>query len=230
MYKKHINSNKLLVILVISILITGCSSTKKDIKKPKKEVVKSKQQVNTYKDLNKTPIGIYQDKDKLILITDYTAEFSIDKDIAVFQVFPSVENNIIHTNKFAYMFYEKWNSLGKNNKIGFNIKYSTSDNKSISHNILNPSRTMDYGNYLQIYLYDDYYHRNDQFYSHIENNEYNENTLFTSIKLTGGVDINKINSPIELTVFTYDSPDDFNTKTKEYRGNSKYTIQIKRNN
>ena len=217
---------KVIVILIAIALLAGCSkkdTKQKNIKKQDKtEVIEEK---ITYKDNNSMPIGIYQDNNKLVRLTEYTANFNIDQDIAVFQIFPSNEENIPYTNKFGNMFYEKWSSLVNNHKIGFNLKYTSTDGTNISHNILEPAATMAYGNYLQIYLYDDYYHRNDSWYSHIENNEYNNDTLFTSIKITGGTDVNKINSPITLTVFTYDTSDDFD-ENKEYRGNSKYSIKI----
>ena len=218
----------LLLVILISIFLVGCK--KEEIKKqtPKKKIKKT-QVIETYKDNNNMPIGIYQDKTKLIKVTNYSAPFYIDKDITVLQIFPSNEDSIVYTNKFGNMFYEKWSSLTNNNKIGFNLKYST-EKGDISHNILTPNETMNYGNYLQIYLYDDYYHRNDSWYSHIENNEYNDQTLYTSIKLTGGVDVDKISSPIKLTVFTYDSSDDFEPTTKEYRGNSKYSVDIQKTN
>ena len=51
-----------------------------------------------------------------------------------------------------------------------------------------------------------------------------DTTMYTSIKLYL-VEVDKITSPITLTVFTYDSDDDFDSDGN-YRGNSKYQIQI----
>ena len=78
--------------------------------------------------------------------------------------------------------------------------------------------------YLLNYLYDDYVNRGKGFYSHIEENEYNENTLLTSIKLQSNDRALGINNKILLTVFTYDSEDDF--LDGEYRGNSSSTLTI----
>ena len=74
------------------------------------------------------------------------------------------------------------------------------------------------------YLYDDYKNRYSNFYSHIEENEYNDDTLFTSIKLYAN-SIDMLSSNIELTVFTYDTLDDFDADGN-YRGNSKYIVNI----
>ena len=53
------------------------------------------------------------------------------------------------------------------------------------------------------------------------------NTLFTSIKLQSGSKCTEILPKLDLTVFTYDSEDDF--ENNEYRGNSKYTMTINTN-
>ena len=74
------------------------------------------------------------------------------------------------------------------------------------------------------YLYDDYNNFGKSFYSHIEKEQFNENTLMTSIKIQSSYSVDQINSKISLTVFTYDSEDDF--ENNEYRGNSSYTMDI----
>ncbi len=73
-----------------------------------------------------------------------------------------------------------------------------------------------------IWFYDDI--NNSGFYSHIEEDEYNENTVMSSIKLMSAKKSGEINSPIELTVFTYDE-DDF-SESGNYIGVSKYKISI----
>ena len=79
-----------------------------------------------------------------------------------------------------------------------------------------------YSKYFYIYFYDDVNAPNG-FYSHLEN--VNDNTLMTSVKLYAVDEIDEVES-ITLTAFTYDE-DDFD-KDNNYRGNSKYTINIKR--
>ena len=222
--------NKKILYLVICILFTsvflvGCNTkTKKHITK-KKPIVKEE-----YKDSNNMSIGIYDfNNNKLTLLTEYSNKFVRGTDIGVFSIFPSNDKEVSLSKKFGEEFYNKWSSLSKNNKIGFNLKYSLNDGTSYSYNFMKPDEAMLHSEYLEIYLYDDYIHRNDSFYSHVEGKDYNDNTLFSSIKLTPGRDIDKVKSPIKLTVFTYDSEDDFDSK-KEYRGNSKYSIDVKRSN
>ena len=217
-----------ILLLIVSIFLVGCNknTTKKKAKSKPKVVNDIK-----YKDDNNMPIGIYQDNNSnLIKLNSYSNSFVRGTDIGVFQIFPSNDSNIKYNSKFGDFFYEKWVSFNKKNKIGFSIKFSTTDGNKIEYIILNPKEAMRHANYLEIYLYDDYYHRNDSWYSHVEENEYNDNTLFTSIKLTPGMRINDINSSIDLTVFTYDGNDDFDPDTELYRGNSKYTISVSRTN
>ena len=75
-----------------------------------------------------------------------------------------------------------------------------------------------------MYLYDDI--NNNGYYSHLTEEDINDNTIISSIKLTAGTYYEKITSNIKLTVFTYDE-DDFD-ENKNYIGNSKHTIIIKK--
>ena len=91
-------------------------------------------------------------------------------------------------------------------------------------NIYSPDNTFDKWEYLMNYLYDDYANQNKSFYSHIESNKMNDNTLFTAFKMQMSYSCFDIDSKIQFRVFTYDDNDDF--KDNEYRGNSIYTINI----
>ena len=75
-----------------------------------------------------------------------------------------------------------------------------------------------------IYIYDDI--NTNGWHSHIEENEYTDNTVMSSIKLMWAPSYYEINSPIELSVFTYDD-DDF-SEEGYYRGISSYKMTIER--
>ena len=75
-------------------------------------------------------------------------------------------------------------------------------------------------------MYDDVHQADGAFYSHLEMSDVKDNTIYSSIKLTG-IETANIESPITLTVFTYDGDEDFDSDGN-YRGNSKYTITINR--
>lgn len=214
----------IIAIIIVLIITTGCTKQKKEEKKTKEKTIEKVEEIPKYEDLNNTPIAFYSIKgNNLQKLYSINKELAIEEDIGLFQIFPSQEEQIPITN-FAEDYYNQWQVYNQNNlKVGFNIKFKV-NNQDISYNILSPSNTMDKWEHLMTYLYDDYANRNKSFYSHIENTEYNDNTLFTAIKLQSSYSCSEISSNIYLTVFTYDTEDDF--ENNEYRGNSKYTITI----
>ena len=218
---------KLLIIILLSLFLTGCLKKEETIIEEPKPTEKEVEEVVVpqYEDLNNTPIGIYQiEKNQLKKISTINTQLVVEKDIGLFQIFPSNED-ILDANDFANNFYNTWQNYNQNNNlhIGFNIKF-TKNNEPVSFNILSPENTMDKWEHIMTYLYDDYKNRSKSFYSHIENDEYDESTLFTAIKLQSSYSCSEISDNIYLTVFTYDSEDDF--LDGEYRGNSKYTLTI----
>ena len=220
--KKHI-----ILLLIISILLVGC--TKKEVKEKKTKKTENTENVEVvpqepvYSDQNNTPIGIFSNGQK---ISTFNTTLTPLEDINIFQIYPAKEGSI--NGNFGELFYNeysKYKSSNPNLQIGFNIKYTLETGENVSYNILNPYQTNEkFSEYILSYLYDDYANRGKGFYSHLEQSDYNESTLFTSIKLQAGGYSYKIKSNIELTVFTYDSEDDF--ENGEYRGNSKDTITI----
>ena len=180
---------KIIFILAICLLCIGCRK-KDNLKETKKEPKKAQEKITEevkYKDLNTTPIGIYSlNGNKLIKIKDYNTKLEVEKDIGIFQIYPS--------------------------------------NEFISYNILGPQNTFDKWEYLMNYIYDDYANRNKSFYSHLETTDVTDSTLFTSFKMQSSYKSDMISSNIILSVFTYDSDDDF--LNNEYRGNSIYSITI----
>lgn len=222
---------KVLFTLLVILLLTGCGT--KEVKKEepkKKEDNKPIGVVDTYKDLNNTPISIYKlSGNKLTKLTEDSYNLSSMEDIGVFQIFPSNEDTI-NLNSFGSDFYNEWIKYNTNNnlKIGFNLKYELTNGEKFNYNILSPANNFDHGEYIMNYLYDDYANQGKGFYSHVEDKDLTENTLYTSIKLQSSASISSVKEKIELTVFTYDSEDDF--LDNEYRGNSKYTYTIKKSN
>ena len=208
---------KVLIILLCLLIVTGC--TKKEVKKEtKKKVTPEKEEVVKYQDDNKTPISLYKlEGNKLTKLDKITKTLNVEENVDSFQIFPSTENEVIINNS--------WQELNPNNKIkiGFNIKYKTTGNEEVSYNILNPSQTFEKWEYLMNYLYDDYVNQGKGFYSHLEEKDYNENTLFTTFKMQASYACKDITN-IKLTVFTYDTDDDF--ENNEYRGNSFHTLNI----
>lgn len=214
---------KLLLVLIVLLIVCGCTK-KEEVKEKPKEEKKEIVEKDTYKDENKTPIGIYKVQgNTLTKLTKINVTPVVEQDMGVFQIYPSNEDNLTIDKGFGLAFYDEWNKYN-NIKLGFNIRFSLADGRNISYNIFSPENTFDQWEYLMTYLYDDYNNFGKGFYSHIEKEQFTENTLMTSIKIQSSYSVDQINSKISLTVFTYDTEDDFDNN--EYRGNSSYTMDI----
>lgn len=182
----------------------------------------------TYIDDNPIKLGIYNSK--RFLVTECVNKWIYHKDILEYNIFYTQEETIDTTrvpicfDKYASMYEEDISMY----RTGFNVKFSIG-NTEIDKTVLSPKDVESFFEYLEIYLYDGYHRKPGEWYSHTTEEDFNENTLFTGIKLTSGVKIKEITSDIILTVFSYDSEDDFG-KNGNYRGNSFYTITVKNGN
>lgn len=218
---------KVIIIMVMVLVLCGCNNKQNTNKSTKNNENESKKEekVDNYKDENNTTVGLYFEKGrKLELVKDYSTDIVSGEDIGVYQVYFSKDDVINLDTSFSEDYYNLYKDLGI--KVGFNIKYSLCSGETINHTITKPNNTI-INDYILTYLYDDYKNRNSNFYSHIEDSEYDETTLFTSIKLYAN-SVDNLSSDIEFTVFTYDTEDDFDSE-ENYRGNSKYTINISKN-
>ena len=221
---------KYLLLIWICFFIIGCSNTKEkrleekkvinNIEEEKKEVELPKEP--EYKDENPVIVGLYQNKK---LIDTLNTTIKDGTDIASFDVYftndkeVSSTNTKVNFNKYASN-YEDVNKY----KIGFQISFSV-DNDLINKVITSPKETYALTPYIYNYLYDDIHQDDGSWYSHVEEKDVNDDTIYSSIKLYAADNTDKITSPITLMVFTYDTEDDFDDKGM-YRGNSKYTITI----
>ena len=223
---------KKIIVIVCLLLLVGCSEkkvTNNDVKKEKEEQVEKKED---YVDNNPIKLGIYMyynsytNRKKL---SEYTTDWKLNVDLCSLEIFYTNEEDIPGSKiKDLWKTYmEKYDNID-NYKIGYNIIFDTKNDGTISKNILSPKDTTDATvyKYMQIYLYDDINQNDGAWYSHLTEEEYNNNSILSSIKLTGSTITNEITSDITLTVFTYDE-DDFD-ENSQYRGISKEKIIIKR--
>lgn len=217
--------NKVLLVLILLVLV-GCNSKSvsknvtNKVDNTKDEVIEDKE-IDEYVDNNPIKLALYVDKKK---INEYKSPMAIYKDIVSLECYYTEEDSVI-AGKFSDVFnnyYSKYSNID-NYKIGYRVKFSTSDG-SFDKYIYRPKDVEEYFNYIQTYLYDDI-HQTSSWYSHVEDGSYNENTRLTSIKFTASTYIDKVTSDIEVTVFTYLDTDIVDGK---YIGNSKYTVIIKR--
>lgn len=224
---------KILIITCLLLTLTSCSYktqpiNKKDNKKNITSNVKEKIK-DTYIDNNPITLGIYMytnSSTPRYKTNEYKNNWELNVDICSLEIFYTNEDQIPGTN-----FKNLWNNYYQNYtninsyKIGYLIEFNTTNEGKIKKYIKSPQDTESIYKYIQIYLYDDI-HQDGGWYSHITENEYNNDSILTSIKLTGSTYIDEITSDISLTAFTYDD-DDFD-ENGEYRGISKQTVIIKR--
>jgi len=209
--------NKIILVLVL-LMLTGCIKEEKQIIKEetKQEVVENKE----YIDDNPITIGIYESD--INLVKEYKMIKQSGNEV-IFSFYYTNEENLgsrrqkDNWNKFYNMYTEI-----EKYKIGFHFSFYEGDTK-IEKTILKPD-TYALEPYFYTYIYDDINQPDYTFYSHLEETDINESTIFSSIKIFLR-DTSKITSKIDFTVFTYDDLEDFD-ENNNYRGNSKYTIKI----
>lgn len=226
---------KKLFVLTILLLFTSCKgqtdsntnmNNNSNINHDQNILENSK--IEEYTDNNPIVLGIYQYKQNINreLLTDYQTNWEGQTDIGSFEIF-FTNDPILPSNPFKdlwYTYYYNYQNIGEY-KIGYNIRFTINSNTNINQNILSPDDSKIFFDYLQIYLYDDIHQESNTWYSHITQEEYNENVMLTSIKLTNSDYTDQITSDILLTAFTY-KQSDFD-ENNNYRGRSKYTITIK---
>ena len=158
-------------------------------------------------------------------VSSYSTTRANFKDIAVFDIIYTDIDILDSSNtKNNYLkYYNEYEDID-DYKTGFYITFEA-DGNTISELVLDPSSMHNMTPYLYVYLYDDVNQAPNTYYSHLEMNDFNDETIISSIKLFLAQEGVKITSPIDVTVFTYNGLDDFD-ENNLYRGNSSYTISI----
>ncbi len=211
-------------ITILLLLLSLCSCTKEKNNNPIEDipdVTIDEPIVPKYNDENPVKVGLYQNGN---LVKEITAPIVDDVDIGSFDVYFTQEEHLgsSNTKNNFNKYYNNYENPEKY-KIGFYISYEHTDGLKEA-TILSP-KGMYAVSPIFNYLYDDIHQPNGAWYSHVEEGDVKDNTIYSSIKLYTAGSSDKIKSPITLTVFTYDTEDDF-TEDGKYRGNSKYTITI----
>lgn len=221
---------KIMLIFLIIILLVGCSK--------KNEVTKSLETKNDemepiisepkedYIDTNPIKIAFYKGSNGLYKRLDkYDSSFKEYKEIGIFSIILSNDEEV-NGSSIKSLYKEISGSIPNFNdyKTGFNLKFTLEDGTIVDENFYKPLGYGSYpfSNYLYVWIYDDV--NTTGWHSHIEENDYNENTIMSSVKLMWAPYANLINSPIEFTVFTY-KDSDFD-ENNHYRGISKWTTII----
>lgn len=220
---------KILLLIFLSLFLTGCQEKPfKELKDLKEEPIPVKE--DKYVDNNEIRLGLYtRSNNKYTLWKEYKTSMEKNKDINTFQILPTNEEFLNYSGSYINFIEPLWNGINSEYELGIILEYELNDGNKIKHKIIDPSNTLEYQNYIQVYLYDAIAHKNDKWYSHITKEEFNEKSYITSFKLTAGNESDKIVFPIKLTIYSQDTEDDF-TDDGDYRGNSLYSINIIKNN
>lgn len=224
---------KIIFIMLSLILLVGCNKKEEkpdEVFDDKKDIVEPKEE-EKYIDNNPIELSFYmyygQNTNRKRLET-YQTPFITGQDLCSLEIYYTKDEilNINSQKNLWNQYYQNYPNID-NYKIGYKISFTNINNENISKYILSPKDTETVFNYIQLYLYDDIHVQDGVWYSHVTEEEYNTNTILTSIKLTGGDKASEVVSDITLEVFTYDD-DDFDGDGN-YRGKSKATIIISRN-
>ena len=221
---------KMIYLSVIILILTGCKKEltyeKKGELGKKKEIIEEKKE-EVYIDNNPIKIAFYEGNGGIYRkISAFKSKVEGFKEIGIFSILLSDAEEIEgNSRKKLYDELSKNYEDFSNYRIGYSVRFETPDGE-VFENILKPKTYNSYpfGDYLYVWLYDDI--NTIGWHSHIEEEEYQDTTVLSSIKLMWAPNANQISSDVELTVFTYDE-DDFD-ELNHYRGNSKYSIIIER--
>ena len=222
--------NKIFIIILLTLSLLGCTKEKETNLKSKVEITDNnseKIEEPIIEEKQTITLGLYVNKEgKRTLVTNIDNDYPQYKDLLSLEVYCTNEESISLANQ-----KELWNStcseVLKEYKIGFNITFETSDNQTVSQNIIRPNDNIAIFEYVQIYLYDDI-NQTSSWYSHVQEEDLKEETIFSSIKLTGSTKIDNIKGPIQVTVFAYKENE--LDKGNNYKGKNSYQIIINRKN
>ena len=148
--------------------------------------------------------GIREDYE---LLKSYKDDSTHGRDLCVLGCFPSTEEKLSGKNMG-----EIWdnciqsNSLSDNVRSGYLLEFDTPSGKC-EKLIIRPSDiTAYYWEYIETYIYDDIHQKPGEWYSHLLDNQFTDETIITSVKITAGEKIRDVTA-ITLTVFMYEISD-----------------------
>ena len=102
---------KIVLLLSVLVLLCGCEKHEEPEKviDKKEESIEEVEVIDTYTDLNNTPIGIYSlQGNKLVRLNTFNAKLIVEKDINTFQIYPSNENEVYLNTGFGQSFHDEY--------------------------------------------------------------------------------------------------------------------------
>ncbi|MCQ2456270.1 MAG: hypothetical protein MJ096_02840 [Clostridia bacterium] len=157
--------------------------------------------------------GVYERVDT------YTAPWIAGTDIVVFGVIPSTAPTL-ETYSYKQLWQDEAVKVKEDGlvKMHFTLRYTLVSGEEVVCPIGGPAdaEALNDG-HLEIYLYDDVHQPDGAWYSHVTEYDLNDETVFSSIKVTAGEMIDEVTS-IELDVYSGMSETEAPTTVKFVRG------------
>lgn len=226
---------KIIVLCILCLFISGGCKDKKIEDNPLDDINEDENiedKVPDYVDDNPIKLSLYEynGSNAFNKKSEYYSPMSAYKEIGLFSVIYTDEDVVN-----GYSIKNLWNEYSNNYenvsnyKLGYEISFTLKDGREFQETILKPLDVFHYSfwEYVYVWVYDDINQTAD-WYSHLEEDEYNEKTIMSSIKLMSTELTGDLATPINLTAFTYKDENDFDENGK-YRGNSKFTLLINKN-
>ena len=151
-------------------------------------------------------IGLYddlQDDGTYTRLDKWESSWIAGRDIAVFDVIPSIED-VIYGGDYRTMWLEESDKVSSGAPVSAQLllEYATSDGEvySVKLGDWRDAEEAAELEYIEVYLYDDIHQDDGAWYSHLTEATTNDETVISSIKLTAGSRINEVTC-MKLTAY-----------------------------
>ena len=224
----------MIALMICAAVVSGCG---KDREQETKAPETTTEAVSTETETQTEAAKISNDKPVYLYYMDYGSstaqkvktfetEMTTEEAIGVFAAIAVDRSSFAFEEEYGSeigMQQETWDSVEDNGeyRIGYQISFDV-DGEHRVYTILSPSDVADdpdlfmgdydedeVTGYLGIWLYDDY-HQDGGFYDHVDPDEYDDDTLLTSIKLRFTPDSDSI-SNLVLEAFSYSDALEFDS-------------------
>jgi hypothetical protein len=198
-----------LAVMAAAASLAGCtdqpSQSGPDAKPPTAEVLTDSALDLPEEESIKFPMGLYINtgNGSRELQTQIQTEFIPCSDLVVLSAFATAEPSI-PGSKFGPV----WSSYRdgfpdlSSYKIGYCLSYGLNAGDTVTQMLLAPKDAEANREYVEVYLYDDVHQTG--WYSHLLSQDMTQETVITSVKLTGGAKVGEV-SGITLSAFWYKS-------------------------
>ena len=225
--------NKIFIIFCLLLTTVGCNLEKKETKtekiKNEEPNITESEPIEEPKEEYPIEIGLYiYESGRRTLVKEISGHYPDAKDIVSLEVYCTKEETLpaLSQKELWEKYCGKYEKINEY-KIGYNISYTTTENKEVSNTIIHPNDSGPIAYDILTYLYDDI-HQTTNWYSHVAPEDVKEDTIYTSIKLTGSAKIDTVKSPIIVKSFIYKEKELDNDKN--YIGNNFYEMKIIKEN